>query len=101
MNEASSQAFIAITRADRYPHTVTRDDWESDQAVERLALSHLSVDTDVVELGRVTISIGPDDMEDAFGIEVDMEPSAAAALCEAITNAIRTCSAVHGGRSQI
>lgn len=90
---ASRQLFIPITRVDRYPHTATPRQWEADEPVERLSLSRLSVDTGVHELGTVTISLSPDDLNDAYGIEVDIEPSSVRTLRRALAAALRECSA--------
>jgi hypothetical protein len=44
-----------------------------------LDIDHVTVDVDVTELGRVTIS-GSGTPNDAFGVEFDLQPAAAKAL---------------------
>jgi hypothetical protein len=68
---------IPVTRAAYYPPD--GDDGMPSPGVEKLRVTRLGVDHDVVVNGRVTLSAGAG-RNDAYGFEFDLEPSAARLL---------------------
>ena len=75
--EFVSTVEIPVTRATYYPPE--GEVGNDSQGTVRIGVTRLGVDHDVVVNGRVTLSAG-DDINDAYGFEFDLEPSAARLL---------------------
>jgi hypothetical protein len=92
---ATTDHQVPIIRATWYPH---RSDLADDLpgGALRLDLDHLSVDRDVVELGRVTLASGGSLASDPFGFEVDLSPAAARRLAALLEDAATQAGAGHG-----
>jgi hypothetical protein len=80
---------IPLARADFYPHS---DDLGA--PITRLEVTHFVVESDVVEAGSVTLAASTTDADqDAYGIEFDLDPSAARELAAELLAAVTRMTA--------
>jgi hypothetical protein len=81
--EADAPVLISIERADFYPHRKNLD-----PLVKKLDTTHLVVDFNVHEVGMVTLAASTQDGgSDPYGIEFDLDPSAARLLAAQLNTA--------------
>ena len=80
---------IPLARADFYPHS---DDLRA--PITRLEVTHFVVESDVDEAGFVTLAASTTAADqDAYGIEFDLDPSAARQLAAELVAAVTRTTA--------
>jgi hypothetical protein len=92
-------SFIQIERSDLYVRdrdavTVTSPSMDGavtlrkDSGIEPLGLTSIGVDHDVLVAGQITISVRGPDPQDAYGVELDLNPGEALRLATELTRAV-------------
>jgi hypothetical protein len=85
----SQSVEIPLARADFYPHSDALG-----APITRLEVTHFVVESDVAEAGSVTLAASTTDADhDAYGIEFDLDPSAARPLAAELLAAVTRTTA--------
>jgi hypothetical protein len=83
-----------VSRAQAYPHTWPVDPSPEDAPIVDLGVDHLIVDVSVIQVGTVTLAASTRNaVNDAYGREFDLTPSAARALGHQLIAAAAQCEA--------